>query len=458
MTNSIHQTHSGMSRISRRDFLKTAGLLSGGLALAACGNLQDRLVETPNIVMIISDDQAWGDYGFMGHEVIQTPHLDQLASESVVYPRGYVTAPLCCPSLASIVTGLYPHQNKITSNDPPLVGKGARFQVREWSEERKQLRREMIAHIDEVPTLPQMLKQRNYVSLQTGKWWLGNYSRGGFTNGMTHGDMERGGRHGDEGLVIGRETMQPIYDFIESAGNQPFFIWYAPFLPHRPHDPPERILERYRDQTDSIHLARYWAMCEWFDQTCGELLAYLDHQGITENTMVLYVGDNGWIQQPDASGYAPRSKRTPYEGGVRTPIMVRWPGHMTPRWEESLPASSIDLAVTALRASGLDPTSAMQGVGLLDRAAVAAREAVFGADYTHDAVDINDPRSSLQHTWTVTDPWKLILPAAPNIPDGKPELYNLTDDPNEMKNLADGHPEQVRRLRERIRLWWQGAG
>ncbi len=407
--------------------------------------------------MIISDDQAWGDYGFMGHDVIQTPSLDQLASESVLYPRGYVTAPLCCPSLASIVTGLHPHQHKVTSNDPPLVGEGPRYPVQEWSEERKQLRREMIAHIDEVPTLPQMLKQRNYVSFQTGKWWLGHYSRGGFTAGMTHGDMERGGRHGDEALRIGRETMQPMYDFIENAGDQPFFIWYAPFLPHRPHDPPERLLKKYRDQTDSIHIARYWAMCEWFDETCGELLSYLDEQGLTGETMVLYVCDNGWIQQPDASGYAPRSKRTPYEGGVRTPIMVRWPGHMTPRREEDLPASSIDLAVTALHACGLEPTSGMQGVDLLDREAVAARETVFGADYTHDAVDINDPRSSLQHTWTVTDPWKLIQPAEPNIPAGRPELYNLEDDPNETVNLADDYPDRVRQLREQIKMWWPEA-
>ncbi len=445
------------STMNRRHFLKQVGLMSGGIALASCGLVQTGSRNAPNVVYIISDDQAWGDYGFMGHEAIQTPNLDQLASESVLYPRGYSTVPLCCPSLASIVTGLHPHQHKITSNDPPAVGEGPSYSPQKWPEERKELRRKMIGHIDEVPTIPRMLKQRGYVSFQSGKWWLGHYSRGGFTAGMTHGDMERGGRHGDEGLKIGRETMQSMYDFIDTAGEDPFFIWYAPFLPHRPHNPPERLLKKYRDKTDSIHIARYWAMCEWFDETCGDLLSFLDDRGLTEETLVLYVCDNGWIQQLDAAGYAPRSKRSPYEGGVRTPIMARWPGHMTSRRDDINLASSIDLAVTTLHACGLAPTRAMQGVDLLDRNAVQEREAVFGAAYTHDAVDIDDPRASLRYSFTVAGSWKLILPAEPNTPDSSPELYNLGSDPYEQRNLAEANPDQVRQLRQRIREWWPEA-
>ena len=119
---------------------------------------------------------------------------------------------------------------------------------------------------------------------------------------MSHGEQSRGGRHGDEGLDIGRQTMQPIYDFISMAREQkkPFFVWYAPMLPHDPHNPPERLLAKYRDLTPSIHVARYWAMCEWFDETCGELLDYLDREGLADNTIVAFVVDNGRVQDPDS--------------------------------------------------------------------------------------------------------------------------------------------------------------
>jgi uncharacterized sulfatase len=312
----------------------------------------------------------------------------------------------------------------------------------------------MISHIDEVATIPGLLQDQGYVSFQSGKWWLGDYSRGGFTDGMTHGDMDRGGRHGDNGLSIGREGLQPIYDFIESSGDSPFFVWYAPFLPHTPHNPPERFLQKYRDRTDSIHVARYRAMCEWFDETCGDLLNYLDTNNLSENTMVLYVCDNGWIQRRDGGGYAPRSKRSPYEGGIRTPMMVRWPGQTSMRRDENSVVSSIDIAPTILQACGIEPTTSMQGVNLLDQDAVRERDTVFGAAYTHDAVDVNDPRKNLKYAYVISGKWKLILPAEPNVQDETAELYHIIDDPNEQQNLADQHVEKVRELRTRIKQWW----
>ena len=252
----------------------------------------------PNIVVIVSDDQGWGDYSFMGHETIETPHLDKLASESTVFTRGYVTAPLCCPSLASILTGLHPHQHTITSNDPAYDGTGSRYAPAQWSDERRQQREEMINRFEEVMTLPDILNDLGYVSLQTGKWWQGNYRRGGFTHGMTRGFPQKGGRHGDDGLTIGRQGLDPIYEFVDEAlgREQPWFIWYAPFLPHTPHNPPERLLKKYRREGRPEKDAKYLAMCEWFDETCGELLDFLDEKGLSDNTLVLYVCDNGWKQ------------------------------------------------------------------------------------------------------------------------------------------------------------------
>ncbi|MFW6108318.1 MAG: sulfatase [bacterium] len=439
---------------SRRSFLRTGAAAAGALGIQglARGAEADEGGRPPNVVMIISDDQHWGDYGFMGHRAIQTPRIDKLASESLVFTRGYVSAPLCCPSLASLVTGLHPHQHKITSNDPPKIGG-----KRGWPPERLELRREYIAHIDEVPTLPKLLKARSYLSLQTGKWWLGRHRRGGFTHGMTHGDPKRGGRHGDAGLRIGREGMKPIADFLDEAKDQPFFVWYAPFLPHRPHNPPKRLLAKYRGKTGSIHVARYWAMCEWFDETVGQLLDLLDKRGLHETTMMLYVCDNGWIQRPNSGGFAPRSKRSRFDGGIRTPIMVRWPGKVKPRRDDQTPVSSIDFAPTILRAAGLQPTDAMQGVNLLDAQALAHREALFGAVYAHDAVDIHKPASSLLWRWCIAGRWKLCVPHPANLPRQSPELYDILADPHEKQNLAARHPQQVARLSALIDQWWRPA-
>ena len=185
----------------------------------------------------------------------------------------------------------------------------------------------MNRHLEAVPTLPRLLAQAGYVSLQTGKWWQGNYSRGGFTHGMTKGE-----RHGDVGLDIGRKTMQPIYDFIATAEHdkKPFFVWYAPMMPHQPHNPPQRILDKYARVAPSLQVAKYWGMVEWFDETVGDLLKHLDEQKLSDNTIVVFVTDNGWITDPKTGSYAPKSKQSQYDGGVRTPIMIRWPGHVKP--------------------------------------------------------------------------------------------------------------------------------
>ena len=246
----------------------------------------------PNIVYIISDDQTWTDYSFMGHKIIETPQIDKLAKESLTYTHGYVPSSLCCPSLATMITGLYPRQNKITGNEPPIPAEGKR------SAEYARRFAQQVALIDKGPSLPRILKEKGYVSHQSGKWWQGHYSRGGFTHGMTHGDPKRGGRHGDEGLKIGRNGMEPIFNFIKDAGDKPFFIWYAPFLPHTPHNPPKRLFDKYAAKVDSPHIARYYAMVEWFDETVGELVNHIDEKGLGKDTIFIYVTDNGWIQNP----------------------------------------------------------------------------------------------------------------------------------------------------------------
>jgi uncharacterized sulfatase len=234
---------------------------------------------------------------------------------------------------------------------------------------------------------------------------------------------------------------------------KPFFLWYAPMLPHSPHNPPERLLAKYRDAAPSLEIAKYWACIEWFDETCGELLTFLDDRKLRDNTLVVYLADNGWIQDPSADRYAPKSKQSQYDGGLRTPIMLRWPGKIQPAESDRL-AISIDLAPTVLAACGLRATANMQGLNLLDAAALEKRDTLFGECFEHNAVDIHEPASSLKYRWCIEEHWKLIIPNAERIKAGTIELYDLQADPHETRNLAAQQEAVVQRLSQKIDAWW----
>lgn len=415
----------------------------------------------PNIVFLLSDDQAWTDYGFMGHPVIRTPNLDRLAERSAVFPRGYVPTALCRPSLATLVTGLYAHQHKVTGNDPSH--KLASPDSPAYAE----LRERLIAHLDGRPTVPRLLTEAGYRTFQAGKWWEGSYKRGGFTDGMTRGFPERGGRHGDDGLTIGRQGMKPIFNFIDEsiAAKKPFFVWYAPFLPHSPHNPPERLLKRYRELNDSLPVAKYQAMCEWYDETCGSLIDFVEQRGLTNNTVFISICDNGWIQSPDSPEYAPASKQSPNEGGVRQPIIIGWPGKVKPGRYDTL-VSSIDLAPTMLAAAGIAKPAEMPGINLLPHITQGVpieRDTIFGEGFAHDVADIDNPEKSLLYRWVIRGNWKLLLTYDGEVgryakshprTERRPQLFDLADDPHEKHNLAAEHPELVAELADKIANWW----
>ena len=405
--------------------------------------------EKPNIVMIISDDHAWTDYGFMGHAEIKTPSIDKLAKRGLAFSRGYVPSSLCCPSLASVITGLYPHQNGITSNDPPLPAGMNMAKFRKGPEFQKG-RERMNLFMDAQATLPRLLVKDGYLALQTGKWWQGDFTRGGFTHGMT-----QGGRHGDAGLDIGRKTLEPIRDFIVTAKKQekPFFVWYAPLLPHDPHTPPKDLLEKYRKIQPNEHIAKYQAMVEWFDQTCGALMKMLDDQGVADNTIVVYLADNGWIQDPNSPHYAPKSKQSPYDGGLRTPILVSYPGKIAPAVSDT-PVSSIDIMPTVLKLAGIKAPDGLPGIDLTDKDAVSKRRSVQGGIFTHNAVDLEKPAASLRWRWMLRDGMKLLLPTA--LESGaEVELYDVIRDPMETKNLAADKPAVVSEITAALDAWWK---
>ena len=236
--------------------------------------------------------------------------------------------------------------------------------------------------------LPRTLSnQLGYTSFQTGKWWEGHHTNGGFTQGDTANSTAGGtapaqwsgsrpsyatARHGDWGLMTGRvdyvndiqnpahpipyaNTVQTVTDFIDTqvAADQPFFVWYAPFLPHTPHDPPAGLLAQYGALGLSSADANYYANIERFDGGVGAILDHLDTKDIADNTIIIMICDNG--RQLDLTTVG---KLTPYESGVRSPIIVRWPDRIKPGGaiEPQIvrtPVSMVDMVPTVHHALGL---------------------------------------------------------------------------------------------------------
>ena len=408
------------------------------------------LPQRPNVVLIISDDHAWTDYALMGHTRAETPHIDRLAREGHTFTRGYVATAICSPSLATMLTGLHAHQHGITGNDPVVAAGDDPVAARDC----------FIRPFLALPQLPRLLKDAGYRTMHTGKFWMRNPERVGFTD-----HMGPTGRHGGKALAIGRETMEPIDRFLDSAiaQKEPFFLWYAPFLPHVPHNPPARLLKKYADVSDPAE-RKYLAMVEWMDETTGELLGMLKEKKVADNTLVIYLADNGW----NAFG-----KAFPYENGVRTPIILRWPGKIVAAMDTKHLATNLDLMPTILAACKVEVPQGLAGINLLDSAAVRNRKEIFLANYGHDMVAADRPEESLWTRSCIDGHWKLIVwqqPSPKVLPyngghrrksppvAGKHkniELFDLAADPHETKNLAAAHPEQVAQMLAALDTWWK---
>jgi arylsulfatase A-like enzyme len=438
-----------------------------GLIPSVSSAVQPKAESPPNVVLILSDDQAWTDYGFMGHHHVQTPTLDRLANASVVFKRGYVPTALCRPSLMTLATGHYAHRHGVTGNSPSSkhAEPGSKLYTKRLAT--------LVSRIEPLDTLPALLAERGYLCHQSGKWWEGSYSNGGFTHGMTRGFPNPGRydgfcRTGDDGLKIGREGMKPVEQFVDLAiqKRRPFFLWYAPYMPHVPHTPPERLLAKYTDAGLTRSTAAYYAMCEWFDETCGQLIDYLDEKGVRDNTLIVYAADNGWIQNPKGGGHLTRSKASPYEGGVRTPIMFSWPDKLGPADRKEV-VSSIDIMPTILAATGIRTPTGLPGLNLLPHlknGTPVQREMIFGENFAHNIADLEDPEASLTFRWVIAGKWKLLLTYDGEVVRAskewdsrtgtEPQLFDLLADPHEKHNLAESHPEVVARLAREIANWY----
>ena len=213
-------------------------------------------------------------------------------------------------------------------------------------------------------------------------------------------------------------------------------------------------------------------MCEWLDDTVGQLLGYLQKRGLRENTLVVFTCDNGWstassnADDPNQKlfrGYAQRTKGSPYEGGTRNPIVLSWPKRITPIDSPDL-AHAVDLLPTIVRAAGGQVPKGLPGIDLLDDSARKARDTIFGVNHSTHNMTLGDPDDTLQYIWCIEGKWKLIKRF-----DGKDisshysalhrwdkanyHLYDLQNDPDELNDLAKELPERVIRLSAKISRW-----
>ena len=454
--------------------LLVLGLASGHLISAA-----EPMATKPNIVLFLADDLGGTDLGCYGADLIESPHLDQLAKEGVRFTRAYSPSPVCTPTRASIMTGKHP----------------ARLQMTTWSEgslkgptDRKLLQAKSqhdLPHTE--TTLAKHLQQAGYFTALVGKWHLGDAGHFPETHGF---DINIGGNHwgapfsffwpyrgagkygGEFRYVPHLEYGKPgeyltdrltdealkVLDHI-AATSQPFFLYLAHHAPHTPIEAKEADIKYFEAKLrpELKHQnAAYAAMVKSMDDGIGRVLDHLKTLKLDQNTIVIFASDNGgYIRMSDAQK-APITNNSPlrsgkgslYEGGVRVPLIVKWP-RITPTGAECHePVVLTDLFPTLLGAVGL-PSPENQPPDGLDLAPVLKKPdtqldrdtMLFHFPHYYHAPPTT-PCSSI-----VVGPWKLIE----YYEDSRVELYNLSDAPSEERDLAGSMPDKAAQLREQLR-------
>ena len=374
----------------------------------------------PNIVLIIGDDIEWSHYGFMAHPIIQTPNLDRLAAEGAVFVQGQVPASICQPTLQTLLSGLHPLQwiSKRDALPPaPLRQEVARYR-----------------------TLPRELQRSDYLSWEGGKLWEGSYAQAGFTHGLATEPTDAIGIGGEDFGRSKEAPLEPLLEFLDIVGRRPFFLWFAPSLPHVPFDPPKELLDLYVADPPYPRIAqRYYAQVTRLDALIGALLDELEARGLRRNTLIVYLGDNGWGRGFISPG--PGGKGSPYDSGTRTPIIFSWPGHIRAGIREEVVAAE-DLFPTLLDFAGLRSPS--------DRAGVSLREALVGgaAVPRQEYVSWQLARGVFVGAFVRTREWRYIFRR--NFTE---ELYHIPTDPYEQENLAAARPDLIEEFRHDLVSW-----
>jgi N-acetylgalactosamine-6-sulfatase len=434
-------------------------------ALALGGAPEAAPASRPNIVFILADDFGYADLKCYGHPYARTPNLDRLAAEGTRFTQFYMTGVTCCPSRTGLMTGKFP----ATFREYPA---GAGFGTR--------------------VTVTELLKARGYVTGHFGKWHIGPKETPG-TYGLDAIQVTEGAGARRQGDERGRDAA--IFDdairFIETNQHGPFYVNVWGHISHFPITPPQAFVDRFKDlivkEADfspamrqkfaevrkmggdvDVSMRRYLADVASMDEAVGRLLAALDRLGLRENTIVVFSSDQGPApvtppakanalnpaakrqrieQQANMLGYAGEArggKHGMYEGGVRVPFIIRWPGHVpADRVDTSSVIGGIDWLPTlcAITGAAID-ASAFDGEDVsgvwLGQARARTRPLFWKTNAVRSDIAIRDGN------------WKLFYPTRNR---GEVELYDLSVDRPEGTNVAAQHPDVVKRLTARVETW-----
>jgi arylsulfatase A-like enzyme len=415
--------------------------------LSYAGAREDR----PNFIIILADDLGYGDVGFTGSTQIETPNIDSLARDGVILSQGYVSSPVCGPSRAGLISGRnqvnFGVDNNMSSGEP-------------------QFKRDYLGLPVEVKTIADYLGPLGYTNGLVGKWHLGEASQ---FHPLNRGFDEfwgylGGGHHYFESKPNGSGYLSPIIssfkapdpityltddkgdvcvDFIRRHSDEPFFLFASFNAPHTPLQAPEADIERYAHIADPDRRV-YCAMVHRLDLNVGKIVDELKAQGLYENTMIVFLSDNGGPVNPKDpwTNNAPfrGSKGILLEGGIRVPFVISWPSRLEGGATFDHPVSALDLAPTFFELAGgyMKPSYVFDGVNLFPYLSGRKTSA---------------PHARMLWRFTISagileDPWKLI-----RLPDRLPLLYNLEADKGEREDVSGQHPERVAAMLKTLGDW-----
>jgi len=465
---------------NRRRFLKVIGAGVAALGLSPIRSLAKSAQRKPNILFILMDDMGWKDVGFMGSDFYETPQIDRLAREGIVFTQAYANAPNCAPTRACIMSGQYTPRHGVYT-----VGNSARGNAKH----RKLIPIENNTILASTyTTLAEAMKSAGYSTFHGGKWHLGEGPETGpegqgfdVNIGGCHKGSPPGGYFAPwkaprlESAPQGSHLCDYITDhalsFIAENKDKPFFL-YLPFYDvHTPLQAKKKLIEKYRrkkEQNEAKGIAAqhdhptYAAMVENTDANIGRVLNKLDELDLVQDTVVVFFSDNG--------GYGGATNMQPlrgckgmlYEGGIREPMVVRWPGKVAAGRKCAAPVISIDFYPTFLEIAGASKSTnqVLDGVSLMPlllNAGGLSREAIF---WHFPCYLQNIPKGYRQDShdgrWR-TSPcsvvrkgdWKLLE----FFEDGSLELYNLKNDIGERKNLVNEKPGKAKELHALLKQW-----
>lgn len=428
---------------------------------------EDVNIEKPNFLFILIDDLGWKDLGCMGSDFYETPNIDKFSQEGVMFTNAYAHAANCAPSRACIISGQNTPRHGIYT-----VGSSERGDART----RKLIpepNNETLA--DENITFGEALKKAGYHTASMGKWHVGEDPR---TQGF---DVNVGGSHaghpssyvspyrnknlpdGPDGEYLTDRLTQEAMNFLEKSKDEPFCLYLPYYTVHTPLQGKKELIEKYKRKggEPGQDNAAYAAMVECADTNIGKLLDKLDQLGLRENTFVVLFSDNGGLAGISSQAPLRGGKGSYYEGGIREPLMIRWPNKIKGGWVCDEAVSGLDFYPTFLDAAGVDvpENKILDGeslLPLLTKGKHLKREAL----YWHFPIylqGVNPLRDQARDPLFRTRPgtvmrmgdWKL----HEYFEDGTLELYNLKTDLGETNNVASEYPRITRKMLKKMRKW-----